>query len=424
MFATMRQTIVTGILLAGGLVWLAYSMVEGARSGAYSDIHRQWVVSQYIKLGVDPYRVAHDILQETFGPATGADRVRLGQTRIWAVAAGWTERSTIDVPPGLPPPEATYPPSTLVLFLPFIGFLPESFVYTFTAVLNGALLLALVFLGRSWLVRNGLKPPQAITLLAFALLWPPLQLVFFHGQFALIVLVSLLAYLRYKDRSCLLTGWLLALMMTKPSMGLLFLLIPFVAGRWMAIVIAGLLHAAGIGIMALWLGVSPVEMMGDWLGACRYLLQGAYTLQEVWNRVGIENTPWFTLLVLTYFAAVLGWLVLHRKADEATVVGFLAFANLAWTYHERPDFTLLLLPLAVFVCRHAQAGGWRFGAGVLVAVAIGVSMLTPVYGGEAAWTQGVRWIGRFAILAGFAWTAAEVAIRHHREPRSRLTHHA
>jgi hypothetical protein len=421
MFATLRQTIMTGILLVGGLVWLAHSMVEGARSGSYSDIHRQWVVSQYIKLGIDPYRVAHEILRETYGPATGDDRVRLGQTRIWAVAAGWTEQSTIELPPGLPPPEATYPPSTLVLFMPVIGFLPESFVYPVAAVANGLLLIALVFLGRSWLARNGLNPPNEVVLLAFALLWPPLQLVFAYGQFALVVLVSLLAYLRYKERSCLVTGCLLALMMIKPSMGLLFLLIPFVAGRWMAIIVAGLLHGVGIGVMALWLGVSPVEMMGDWLGACRYLLQGAYTLQEVWNRLGIENTPWFTLVVLAYFAAILGWLALHRKADEASAVGFLAFANLAWTYHERPDFSLLLLPLAVFVCRHAQAGGWRFGAGVLVAGAIGVSMLTTVYGGEAAWTHAVRWIGRFAILAGFAWTVAEVAIRHRRDSRFILT---
>ena len=67
---------------AGGL-WLTTKSVARAWSmGDWSDASRQWEVCQYVKARINPYELAFRLLLETYGPATGPNRILLREHRI------------------------------------------------------------------------------------------------------------------------------------------------------------------------------------------------------------------------------------------------------------------------------------------------------------------------------------------------------
>lgn len=386
------------LLAVAGALWTLSSARDAAGMGRYSDINRQWVVTQYVADRVDPYKLAHGLFKETYGPATGPDRIHLRDVKIFAIAAAKWDANTPGLKAEYGPPEATYPPSVIVLAAPFIGLLSATTVQPAMLGLNLLMLVAVVRV----LAGQQADPRGALPwVIALTLLWPPVQTTVRMGQFSLVVLACALTAMRAEERRPWLAGLLYTFALLKPSLGLLFLVHPFVRGRIVPIAVPVVLHGLGTLAMAWWLGANPLTMMADWAGLCRYVLQGAYTAQEWLNALRIENTTLATVLVLAFFGAVTLWCFLHRRAPRPAQASSLGFANLMWTYHERQDFVAAL----PFFTREVTSGTPRrrlLGL-VLFAVMAG-GLLEVTYGGTDACSHAARWAARAA-----TWTSAALA---------------
>lgn len=391
-----------GLLVAAFLVgsgWLVTSLRYALRAGADSDVHRQWVVSQYVWRGHNPYQICLKALQATYGTTRGPDRIRLRHVRMWDLSGYRGDDRETGVLAELGAPVATYPPSSLLFLAAILGPLPQEALLPLWAAVNLAGLALLVPELRRHLVAARLPAPSWPVLVTMTLLWPPVHEVFRTHQFSFLVFLCALWAIRRMPTRPVQAGLLLAAALVKPSLALLFLLLPLARRAWKTIGTALAVHlAAGLG-MAAWLRASPLELLRTWTEIPRYMLQGAYTLQEVLNRLEWENTGRGAILVAAFLAFVAGWVWLFRRAPVAAVLDFLCFANLLWTYHERYDFVLLLLP-GLATASLAPASRARRAAAAGYAL-LAVALLDPIYGGVSSSTRALRWAGRLALTSLF-----------------------
>lgn len=385
-----------------GLFFLAARTRSGLRMGGWSDASRQWEVCQYVRARINPYELADRILRDTFGPATGPDRLLLREKRIYSISSAQWDESTPGLLPGHPPPEATYPPSTLAVLLPLIGFLPQTALLPiYTSVNLLFLSVLLLFLAQWTRASTGLSASGAWLLAsAVCLCWPPLVFAVQNGQAGIPVLLCALAFARLFPRRPVLAGVLLMLALVKPSMALLFAFIPLVHWRWRPLWTVFFLGVALTLLPCLWLREWPWIVLAQWMDLCRYVLQGAFSLQEVFNALAIENTVWSTLAILLLWGGVLAWCVWCRRARWEWLFAFLALANLAWTYHERHDFVLLAFPCLLFaadiVAARHRILSW---IGLILCILLGTALSDFFYVPDAPWARLVRWSGRGALLA-------------------------
>lgn len=410
LFATLMAS---GLL--AGLLWLGLSVHRALRFGDWSDASRQWEVCQYVKARINPYELAYRLLRDTFGPATGPDRVLLREQRIYSISSARWDENTPGLLPGHPPPEATYPPSTMSMLMPTIGILPKSLllpIYTATTVI---LLILLIAVLANWF-QEETRQSRFFSLAVVAtlcLLWPPLQYVVKNGQAGILALLCALGTIRLLPRSPVAAGVLFMVALIKPSMVLLYFFIPLIQGKWKTLWTTAGLGVALTVLPALWLREWPWVLISQWMGLCRYVLQGAFTLQEVLNALAWENTLPGTLVVLLLWGAVLAWCAGHRRAGWHAHFAFLSLANLAWTYHERHDFVLLAFLLVFFAAQLAQTGR-RAGAliGLGLCLVLGLGLADAFYVPDVYWAHAVRWSGRIALLGLWVLTALEVRRSH------------
>ncbi|MGD9613015.1 MAG: glycosyltransferase family 87 protein [Kiritimatiellia bacterium] len=405
--------------LAAGLVWTAYSAQRGWTMHGWSDASRQWVVCQYVRARINPYELAQRLLRDTFGPATGPDRVRLKEHRIYSISSAHWTPETPGLLPGQPPPEATYPPSTMSMLLPTIGFLPERWLLPVYTTANLVFLALLLFQFGIWLQAETRWPLRSAwgAAAALGLLWPPLQYVVQNGQAGIVSVLCAWLAIRRCDRTPLAAGFLFLAALVKPSMALLFFIVPLVRGTWKPIwtaFFAGLLLTV---LPAVWLREWPWVLLAQWMDLCRYVLQGAFTVQEILNALGWENTWRGLAVVLGIWGAALAWCVRHRRARPEALFALLALANLAWTYHERHDFVLLAFLLVWFAAQAATPGRrGRGGLGLALCAVLGAALADTFYIPAAPWAHAVRWAGRLAIPALWALTALDVRASHAANP--------
>jgi len=402
-------------LVFGGL-WLTQKNIRGGWNGGdWSDASRQWEVCQYVKSGINPYELAYRLLHDTFGPATGPDRLLLREQRIYSISSADWDENTPGILPGHPPPEATYPPSTMSMLMPTIGFLPKPLLLPIYTTANVLLLFFLIaFLSRWFSRQTGL--PQSISwgeVAALCLLWPPLRYVIQNGQAGILALVCALVAMTLLDRAPLLAGVLLMISLIKPSMVLLYFFIPLIQWKWKPLWTTFFLGVILTILPSFWLHEWPWVMISQWMGLCRYVLQGAFTLQEILNAIGWENTMQGTLVVLGLWGAVFLWCLGHRRARWEEQFAFLSMANLAWTYHERHDFVLVIFPLVLFASKLTQPGR-RTGAliGLGLCAILGVALSDFAYIPDEAWAHALRWAGRAAIMGLWMVCAVEVRKSH------------
>lgn len=401
------------VCLLAGLLFTARSIQRGWTMHGWSDASRQWVVCQYVRARINPYELARRLLHDTFGPATGPDRLRLKEHRIYSISSAEWTAETPGLLPGQPPPEATYPPSTMSMLLPTIGFWPERWLLPVYTSANVAVLILLLGQFAMWF-RTETRWTRAGAwggVAALCLLWPPLQYVIQNGQAGLVSLLCAWLAVQRFDRKPVAAGLLFLGALIKPSMALLFVIIPLVRWKWTPIWTALILGLVLTILPAWWLGEWPWVLLGQWMDLCRYVLQGAFTVQEVLNALEWENTPGAAAVVLGIWAAVLGWCAWHRRACREALFVLLCLANLAWTYHERHDFVLLVFPLVWWARQAVGPGGHRgrSAAGLLLCGVLGLALADVFYIPTAAWAHAVRWAGRLA-LPGL-WMVAALDVR-------------
>jgi hypothetical protein len=381
--------------LAFGLAWLLYSARYALASGYNADVVRQWTVSQYVRAGIDPYKVSLDILRLNFGEMTGTNRMRLKDLVIYEVHPHFRSDGVENILPEYGPPTSTYPPSSLFLLVFTIGAWPRE-------VLHGAWLAVNLF-ALAWLIFSYARASRAdlLATAALLLLWPPTHELIRTSQFGLPVMVWLLAALRRFGKDQAGEVLFFTLVLLKPSMVLPLFALPLVRGRWLTLAVAGGLHIAFSFALAGLVETPLPQVLGEWLKIPGYMLQGAYTVQEFINRLGLDNTPAGTGISLAVAGIAGLWCLIHRKADPWRQAALLSFAALLWTYHERYDFILVLIPMRFAWMAIASGAPLRRSVWIEIAayVALGLALTDAVYLSDHPIAWAVRWAGRLALLA-------------------------
>jgi hypothetical protein len=416
--------------LSLGLGWLAYDVSLGMRNGRDSDLHRRWVVSQYVREGVNPYPLALAALQNTYGPLGGGR----AKPRIYAVprlapddpAAGEAARPLLAAHRT---PEAVYPPSADLLLAVTPGMLSEGAVHLAGMITNLTLLLVCALLLRRLPSGAAAYSPLGIAAAAVLLLaWSPTHSAVAAGQFSILVTMCLLLAFRCLDRHEYLAGAWFALALIKPSMALPFLILPFVRGRWRVIVVAAGLHLAATGVQALRFGVAPWELLRQWTGVAAYFTQGQFTLQEVVSFLRLADTPAGFAVIGGFVLFAAAWCLGNRTAADDSLIDFLCFVSILWTYHGPYDFVILLVPLArrlLPTAGPARPGWWLTAVpAVVLLVCVSVASSPWVYGDEVHLAARlVRHAARLLLAIGFAALAVDVwwSARRAAEPERRGT---
>lgn len=397
------------VVLAAGGWWLTVSIRAGLNAGADCDVYRQWTVSQYVHRGINPYSVATNVLFQAFGTTHGPDRARLQDLVIYEVHTAFV---TNDVPGFLPAfgaPTPTYPPSSLLPLCDTIGRLPRKNIWSMWMGFN-LLAVALLVVVLSRCFPLGLHWKRSVVFaVALSLLWFPLHEVLRVQQFIVVAFLFSIWGLAVQKRCPVLSGVLFSLALIKPSATLPFMMFPAARWKWEAGIVVVVLHSAATLFMSYRLQTPPLLLMKQWMEVPRYMLQGAYSIQEVLNNAGLDNTALGTVLTLGFVGVCFGWVVVCRKADWQTHLVFLTAVSVLWTYHERYDFVVLLWPLFYFLS--AWKAGRRKGLAVAaIAALVLLNLAFPdfVYGSHAAVARIVRWIGRFSLVILFFVTAVEL----------------
>lgn len=405
----MQKRIAIGLsILAGiaGLAWLWASARFSLASRADNDVYRQWVSSQYVISGIDPYRVARDVLRQTFGDTRGEARMRLGRTRIYEVHPNFRTDGVGNYLPEYGPPTATYPPSSLLLLVFTVGLIPREFLLPAWLAVNLAALAWLV----AGLARSAGRPstgtlwPAAV----IVLLWPPTHEVIRTAQFGFLVMIWLLSALRGGGQ--VREGLCFALMLLKPSLVLPLLVLPLVRRRWITLAVAAGLHVLGTLVMSALVGSPPWVLLAEWMEIPRYMLQGAYTIQEVINRLGLDNTTAGMGLTLGFVGLSALWCAWNRSAGDRRLLAFLVLVSLLWTYHERYDFVLLLIPL-LWNLSDTEESSARRQAAIMAIFFVAIALTDAAYLGDHPMFRAVRWTGRLALACLFILAALDLRRR-------------
>lgn len=407
---TRRLLLLAIVLLC--LPWLAFSARHALRAGHDCDIWRQWTVSRYVFAGINPYAISLGILEKNYGKMSGENRRRLKDFVIYEVHPSLDTTGVPNFQPAFGSPTATYPPSSLLMICLLGGWLPAGAVH---GAWLGLSALALFLLGRQ--LRGPPDAPVAggLAVCALLLAWPPIHESIRTLQFIVPVTWFIALMVQHLDRRPNLAALCLAAALIKPSVALPFTLLPLVRGRWTVVGLAGAIHLAATLAMGALVHTPPLDMIRDWLQIPGYMLQGAYSLQEVVNGLGWDNTRAGMVLTLGFAACCAGWAALHRRARPADLAAFLSLASLLWTYHERYDSVLLLLPMLNLLDRLAR--GRRDPFDLLLAsafVVLGLALTDAVYLQDLPGLRLLRWGGRAALLTLFLGTARWVWQSHRR----------
>jgi glycosyl transferase family 87 len=391
------------LAIGPGFIQLAMSIRAAVRSGDTADAYKQWIVCQYTYERRDPYEIALTVLRHYESRANQQSEVK-------------TLVDMHDIPgsqsaPGVieeyGPPVATYPPSAVAVFCGTIGLLPEPAVNSCWAGLN--ILLAGLFFRQilpHFVVRNNVQMQfTAIAVcLAWALLWPPTRQAFWASQFSFFVLLCAFRGLFYVGRNDWLAGIWLSFALVKPSLVLLFLIVPVSRCRWLVLVIPVGIHAALLLVLSLLLGRSPMLLMQEWLQVSSYFLGGMYSLQDLRVVGGMHGHVLVQAAQITFLAAVTGWCFLNRGRSTRQQISFLCFANLLWIYHGAYDFVALLPPIFLGIFRLFEVK--RISPAVLITTAelaafivVGIGLWRPVYIGDDPLFRLARWGCRVSLLA-------------------------
>jgi hypothetical protein len=389
------------LLLALGLWQTIPNFLVAAKSESFGDFERQWAVCQYIRAGHNPYAVGVEIIHH--GEALGWTAPPM-LTDIRSVP-GWQDAD--GVLPDVQPPDATYPPSAILLLAYSAGLLPADLVAPVWASINLLLLglLSYLLIRQAIPANPGYALPAALAAASVILVWPPTQAVLYANQFTFFVMVCTLLALEAVDTNRWLAGFLFALALAKPSITLLFLCYPVIRGRISVVAIASFIHLAALLAVSQLVDCPPRQLVRQWLEYARHCLWAMYSIQEILSRLGPTIGRAEGLARLGLLGSIFLWCWINRAATRERIVDFLCFANLLWVGHGNYDFTLLLLPVMhtlrqLFSASEPAAGSRRAAILELIGyVAIGAGLTFSVYYKGDEWERVSPWLGKLSRLA-------------------------
>ncbi|MFH0908172.1 MAG: glycosyltransferase family 87 protein [bacterium] len=414
------------LMLAMAFLWLSESARYGLSAGWDSDIVRLWVVSQYIKQRVDPWRVSYETLHLNYGPASGENRERIRNLRVFEVHPHLRTDGITGVIPEFGPPTSTYPPPGMLIFTFLAGWVPQAWLLPGWMLVNFALILALAWALLRWrqnieaeqaqhVIMDPEARPSMISLpapafvLLLSLAWPPVQEVVRTSQYGILMaLLILVGFLTIKS-SQFLAGICFSLALFKPHVTLPYLIVPLLAGRWRTLATIAVTQLIALLGIAWWLHTPPWTLIGTWLAISPYMFQGAYTVQELINAAGFGTSPFALVIPLLMILFSLGWCWWNRECPPFLAVSFLSLVSVFWMYHERYDYVVLLMPIvaACLLERFPDGRGHSLHKVLLPAfVLLGLGLSDYAYLSDHPIAHVVRWMGRlslYGLLVCFAW---------------------
>ena len=315
-----------------------------------------------------------------------------------------------------------YPPSALLVFLPFSAMPFELANLVWTGFGVAALL---------WAMFARLKTPRVLTLVAM-LLAPPSVLVLVTGQVTfLVAALSVAALYALRSRSAL-AGVLFGVAGALKPQALVLLPLALLATReWRTLLTAGATVALvalasalafGVGAWAQW--IAAVPRFQRMVMASSGLERGMITPTALGHTLRLDPgqlDAWRALFALG--AAVMVWMVFRRSDDPARRLAALLGGGLFVTPYAMHYDAALLAPAAALMLTHrAQPGAW-----ILAVIAGAVLCCAAIpHWGAAAVTGFTLWTalipetllaGRAALAEGGSGPGVISSRPHPRAPR-------
>jgi len=394
--AGFRTWILSVIFVLVGLVQIIPAVGRAARDTS-GDLGRQWVVTQYVIRGVDPYPVALAALRARHGALAPQGPVHMRDARVYAIPKSGPHPQTN---PMFGPPEATYSPASVMTLVP-LGFLPRDSV-RFLWLLINVTLLCLV--ARELKVLAEAAEVSFFFFLGLVAIWPASASCIEREQFSLLCLWCILSARRLETTHPITAGLLYSLSLVKPSLSIPFLFLPLLDRRVRTMASLATSQLVLLGAMSWLVRVDPFHLNGEWLSVAGYFRQGMYSIQDIINKLRLDGSAWDILLQL---CILIGGGIVASRFSASKKIAFLAVISCTWTYHALYDFAVLLVPAALLIVSPLNR---RLLFNVAALVIFGFGLTTTVYAGTSSLARGMREAARLSLVAvvvGVAWSECQ-----------------
>lgn len=327
-------------------------------------------ISAIAKLGLEFWRL---IWGQTLFAATDLE---IAQRHVMT----WFAGKSLDVDP-VP---LLYPPASMAILYPFIGWMSFDAARWFWAATTFAALVWTVYLLKKY---GGAESHGELSLVAlFLLAMNATGGTIGYGQLGVHILPFLIVGLFSLRQP---TSWrrdivaALALIaaLVKPSIAVPFLwIVLFSPGGWRVLGLITLGYSAVTLLAASFQPAPLLILIRDWLGrSSLHATTVGYANVDIWLAdLGLGQWALFGSIVVLIVVGV--WIYLHRTDDLWLVLGVTAIAARIWTYHFPYDDMLILFPMiALFriAKRGEAANGYDVVAGLLLAITM-LLLLLPV----------------------------------------------
>lgn len=271
-----------------------------------------------------------------------------------------------------------YPPASLVMWYPFLGWLPLDQVrWLWTAAIAAALAwsvyLVIKYSGAETRAERILVALLLLAMNATGVVYGTGQWILYMIPFLLIGLFSLQNPVSWQRD--IIAAVCLTLTLIKPNISApFFWLVLFSSGGWRILTLTAAGYTA-LTLFAVSFQTTPLPVLiNQWLGQISSIAatQG-YGNISIWvSNLGFDQ--WALSVSLLALIAVGIWTFSHRAADLWLLLGVLAITARMWTYHEHADNVLILFPM-IALFRIAKRGSSVRGADVMAGLLLAATML-------------------------------------------------
>lgn len=288
-------------------------------------------------------------------------------------------------------PDANYPPGSLMLLYPQLGWLSFGAARRLWAAVLIPLLCGLCLMAAH--ASGAATRLERLFVMLLVVAHYAVGATVGNGQFGIHALVGIFGLLLLIEQRRDFRGARLAaatlcvlLLLIKPHVGGLLLLMLPLLGCWRPFLLGASVYG-GLTLWALLLHGSAGELLASWWQ------RALFTASKDTQVAG----PWLSLGALLCVALLVLWCHRRRQADVWQLAGVLGLATLFVTFHRWYDDVLTLLPLLALL-RAGGRSGWQSRRGRWLALLVGLLLLVSVAPG-----------GLYALPA--AWAAASFVLQ-------------